>query len=167
MPVCRVIELSDRTLTISREKDCGHVVTETLHEHSPERAKAWREKNASKAAEHGNAYVLTELVDSTLWACRQCEWTGSFEREETPVHVCGRQQVEKLGDKLERLLTSYGVSKEWWVAFKAEHGLPSGCKCAARQAWFNKLGEKLPPCFRWCVVKLLEALTRTTPDAVK
>lgn len=68
----------------------------------------------------------------------------------------------QLGSKIEEFLTSWGVTTEWWVAFKESHGLPPSCNCAARKEWFNRIGESLP----WAAgigVKLLEYLTRKPP----
>lgn len=66
------------------------------------------------------------------------------------------------GDALEELLTSYGITKEWYVEFKKEHGLPPACNCEARQEWLNKTSDAHPTIAN-IGVKLLSFLTRKTP----
>jgi hypothetical protein len=63
------------------------------------------------------------------------------------------------GDALEDFLTSYGLTKEWYIGFKKEHGLPPNCSCEARQEWLNKTADAHPTIAN-IGVKLLNALTR-------
>lgn len=65
------------------------------------------------------------------------------------------------GDALEELLTSYGITKEWWNGFLKEHGLPP-CNCTANQEWLNKTADAHPTIAN-IGVKLLTALTRKKP----
>lgn len=76
-----------------------------------------------------------------------------------PTSECGRQ---KPGDALEKFLASYGITKEWYVEFKKEHGLPPTCNCDARQEWLNKTSDAHPSIAN-IGVKLLSFLTRKTP----
>lgn len=67
--------------------------------------------------------------------------------------------VPLAGDALEELLTSYGVTKEWWMSVKEEFGLPPTCNCQSRQEWINKVSAAHPT-IASVGVKLLNALTR-------
>lgn len=67
----------------------------------------------------------------------------------------------KPGDALEELLTSYGITKEWYIGFKEQFGLPPTCNCAARQEWLNRTADAHPTIAN-IGVKLLNALTRKT-----
>lgn len=116
----------------------------------------------------------TKIVDKTpggenIWACSSCDWMAVLEPNQRPYrHVCGQETEIRtfvpLGDAIEKLLTSYGITQEWWKAFKHEHGLPPMCNCDERKEWFNRLSEKLPPGLGWVVTKLLETLTRKGDD---
>lgn len=64
------------------------------------------------------------------------------------------------GDALEELLTSYGITKEWWNEFLKEHGLPP-CNCDANQKWLNQASAAHPTIAHFGV-KLLTALKRKT-----
>lgn len=75
-----------------------------------------------------------------------------------PLCEC-RAKTAPAGDALEELLTSYGVTKEWYVRFKEEHGLPPTCNCEARQEWLNKTSAAHPTIAN-IGVKLLSFLTR-------
>lgn len=74
--------------------------------------------------------------------------------------MCGKPQP--IGDALEEFLTSYGITKEWYVEFKKEHGLPPTCNCDARQEWLNKTSDAHPTIAN-IGVELLSFLTRKTP----
>jgi hypothetical protein len=54
-----------------------------------------------------------------------------------------RQPAPGLGDQIETVLTSVGITKERWLDTKESIGLPRICNCTARQEWLNTLGEKL------------------------
>lgn len=43
-----------------------------------------------------------------------------------------------LGDRVERMLVSVGVTKDKWLAAKVAIGLPPVCGCEKRKAWLNK-----------------------------
>jgi len=64
-----------------------------------------------------------------------------------------------VGDALEDFLTSYGITKEWYVEFKEKHGLPPTCNCDARQEWLNKTAAA-HPVISDIGTKLLAAITR-------
>jgi hypothetical protein len=68
----------------------------------------------------------------------------------------------QLGDTIESFLTSHGVTKEWYIEFKKEHGLPPTCNCDARQEWLNETSGAHPTIAN-IGVKLLAALTRKKP----
>lgn len=53
---------------------------------------------------------------------------------------CGQQG---LGDNLERWLTSWGITKERYIAAKKLIGAPPTCDCDGRKEWLNKLGAYL------------------------
>lgn len=74
-----------------------------------------------------------------------------------PVRECGRQP--KTGDALEELLTSYGITQEWYKGFKKQYGLPPTCDCDARKEWLNKTADAHPTIAN-IGVKLLDALKR-------
>lgn len=73
-----------------------------------------------------------------------------------PAAVCGRLQP---GDALESLLTSYGITKEWYSGFKEKFGLPPTCDCDDRKEWLNKTADAHPTIAN-IGVKLLNALKR-------
>lgn len=65
-----------------------------------------------------------------------------------PDELAGRPMVREcdlmaLGDDLERWLTSYGVTKERYVAVKQSLGLPPTCNCEARKEWLNRASRIL------------------------
>lgn len=68
----------------------------------------------------------------------------------------------QLGDALESFLTSHGITKEWYIDFKKEHGLPPTCDCDARQEWLNKTAAAHPTIAN-IGVQLLAAITRKKP----
>lgn len=49
----------------------------------------------------------------------------------------------RLGDKIERLLSERGITKEWYCSIKEEFGLPPICDCDKRIEWLNKVSEWL------------------------
>jgi hypothetical protein len=63
----------------------------------------------------------------------------------TNVSVIIEQEAErkKLGDHVESLLASIGVTKERYGAVKQNLGLEPACDCPDRQAWLNKWGDKV------------------------
>lgn len=63
------------------------------------------------------------------------------------------------GDAIEDLLTSYGVTKEWWKEYKAKHGLPPTCGCDSRREYLNKLSQAHPTLAKYGVM-VFRALTR-------
>ena len=67
--------------------------------------------------------------------------------------------VPPAGDALEDLLTSYGITKEWYQSFKKEHGLPPICNCEARKEWMNKVSAAHPKIAN-LGVKIFDALKR-------
>ncbi len=88
--------------------------------------------------------------------CQQCgrKLTANF--REPPQAIC---RVNGLGDSLEELLTSYGITKEWYQGFKEKFGLPPTCNCNSRQEWLNKTSEAHPTIAN-IGVKILNALKR-------
>lgn len=66
------------------------------------------------------------------------------------------------GDALEELLTSYGITKEWWIEYKAKHGLPPTCGCDSRREYLNKLANAHPTLAEYGVM-VFRALTRKKP----
>lgn len=54
-----------------------------------------------------------------------------------------RPPVPRLGDRIGSALESLGVTPERWSEAKEAIGLPAGCNCAERKAWFNRLDERL------------------------
>lgn len=63
------------------------------------------------------------------------------------------------GDALEELLTSYGVTKEWWMEYKSKHGLPPTCGCDSRRQYLNDLSKAHPNLAKYGVM-VFRALTR-------
>lgn len=63
------------------------------------------------------------------------------------------------GDALEELLTSYGVTKEWWTDYKSKHGLPPTCGCDSRRQYLNDLSKAHPNLAKYGVM-VFRALTR-------
>jgi len=78
---------------------------------------------------------------------------------ETPRRNCRGPETIKAGDALEELLSSYGLTKEWYQGFKKEHGLPPTCNCTEKQIWLNKVSAAHPQ-IASIGVKLLAALKR-------
>lgn len=87
--------------------------------------------------------------------------SGSFDaelqrRSEMSVRVVASP---KAGDAIEELLTSYGITKEWYQGFKKEHGLPPTCNCEARKKWISEFASKYPA-IESMATKLMAALAR-------
>lgn len=78
-------------------------------------------------------------------------------RNERVVRI--REEVPRPGDALEDLLTSYGVTKEWWKEYKAKHGLPPTCGCDRRREYLNELSQAHPTLAKYGVM-VFRALTR-------
>lgn len=66
------------------------------------------------------------------------------------------------GDALEELLTSYGITKEWWTEYKSQHGLPPTCGCDSRREYLNNLSKAHPNLAKYGVM-VFRALTRKKP----
>ena len=88
--------------------------------------------------------------------CQRCgrRLTATF--REPPQALCG---AKGMGDALEELLTSYGITKEWYQGFKEKFGLPPTCDCTSRQIWLNKTSAAHPQIAN-IGVKILNALKR-------
>jgi len=84
------------------------------------------------------------------------------DRNEQRERAALNQRTGVLGDAIESFLTSHGVTKEWYIEFKKEHGLPPTCNCDARQEWLNETSGAHPTIAN-IGVKLLAALTRKKP----
>jgi hypothetical protein len=48
-------------------------------------------------------------------------------------------QQPGLGDQVEGLLASIGITKDRYAAAKELFGLPPTCSCSSRQEWLNKI----------------------------
>ena len=46
-----------------------------------------------------------------------------------------------LGDRLEQLLTGFGITQETYKAAKVKFGAMPTCNCDKRKAWLNKVGR--------------------------
>lgn len=86
--------------------------------------------------------------------------TATF--REPPLATCLLTTDANPGDALEELLTSYGITKEWWVEYKAKHGLPPTCGCDSRREYLNKLANAHPTLAEYGVM-VFRALTRKKP----
>ena len=101
--------------------------------------------------------------------CRDCKGIGWCERHQifkpaTLVNICrkrgdifelweqgiGPGQTDNpikpsknkgLGDSLETVLTTLGITKDRYVEVKKLFGLPPTCNCDQRREWLNKVGE--------------------------
>lgn len=79
-----------------------------------------------------------------------------IENAKTTSDIDNQQQA---GDALEDLLTSYGVTKEWWKEYKSKHGLPPTCGCDRRREYLNELSQAHPTLAKYGVM-VFRALTR-------
>jgi hypothetical protein len=77
-----------------------------------------------------------------------------------PVVYC--PAASSAGDALEELLTSYGITKEWWTEYKSQHGLPPNCGCDSRREYLNDLSKAHPNLAKYGVMAF-RALTRKKP----
>ncbi|NBW09330.1 MAG: hypothetical protein EBR82_15025 [Caulobacteraceae bacterium] len=57
-----------------------------------------------------------------------------------------------VGDAVEQMLTSVGITKERVEQWTRTSGKSGGCGCASRQRWLNELGFKV----QWWVRRQLE-----------
>ena len=48
-----------------------------------------------------------------------------------------------LGDRIERWLSSWGITQEGYKAVKQQFGMPPDCDCDGRKEWFNRVGAHL------------------------
>jgi hypothetical protein len=48
-----------------------------------------------------------------------------------------------LGDNVERMLKTLGITAERYIEVKKRFGLPPTCNCAGRREWLNKVGRWL------------------------
>lgn len=53
------------------------------------------------------------------------------------VEAASKPKRQLLGDRIESSLISIGITKERWIEFKREHGLPPTCNCQQRQEMLN------------------------------
>lgn len=99
--------------------------------------------------------TLCQLVDvepladgRVLRRCSVCNWQTTT-APGLPVHRrCGRPRPAEakgenplpLGDWLDGMLSSVGVTKERYKEAKKLFGLPPTCNCPERQAWLNRVG---------------------------
>lgn len=99
-----------------------------------------------------------DLIDGT---CTRCGRLNRTSQPDSHVHMKCKQPIEQpqAGDALEDLLTSYGVTKEWWKEYKAKHGLPPTCGCDSRREYLNKLSQAHPTLAKYGVM-VFRALTR-------
>lgn len=80
---------------------------------------------------------LCEFVESgDEFECKHC----GTRRRSIRVRVCEKEQPNGLGDRIERWLSSYGVTQEKYKEVKQKFGLPPTCGCDGRKEWFNKVG---------------------------
>lgn len=57
------------------------------------------------------------------------------------VPVTAIPPAKGLGDRVESMLKSIGVTEDRYKQAKELFGLPPTCNCSARKAWLNKVGE--------------------------
>lgn len=69
---------------------------------------------------------------------RQIKEARAKRREARDVH--SNQASAGLGDRIETVLSSIGITPESYVNFKTKFGLPPTCGCADRKAWLNNFG---------------------------
>lgn len=90
-----------------------------------------------------------DLVDTTSGCkCTQCgrEYIGT--RAGETLAQCGvRVKRERtsvptgMGDKLEAILKSVGITEDKYKEAKKLFGLPPTCNCGKRKEWLNRVGE--------------------------
>jgi hypothetical protein len=98
--------------------------------------------------------VFTSLEKGT--PCTMCGRVLKMTFRDPPHALC---KVKGAGDALEELLTSYGVTKEWWIDYKSKHGLPPTCGCDSRRQYLNDLSKAHPNLAKYGVM-VFRALTR-------
>jgi hypothetical protein len=92
--------------------------------------------------------------------CKGCGWTLP---DGWPVNVRRKcPNAIPAGDALEELLTSYGITQEWWTEYKSQHGLPPTCGCDSRREYLNNLSKAHPNLAKYGVM-VFRALTRKKP----
>jgi hypothetical protein len=81
----------------------------------------------------------------TLTAGTPCNACGNLlprDYDEPPVHVCpGAKSEPGLGDAVESLLASIGITKDRYAQAKELFGLPATCSCDARREWLNRVSD--------------------------
>lgn len=80
-----------------------------------------------------------------VWLCGGCGW--QIDNQETPWRAtcerCVRSPPWKpimVGDLVERLLATIGITKPLVEKLTRTAGKPGGCGCAGRQKWLNEVG---------------------------
>lgn len=77
------------------------------------------------------------------------DYFEAWERGNGPGQMAGGQspgvghaeQGSGLGDKVEKLLTSVGITEDRYKQIKQMFGLPPRCNCRQRKEWLNKVGR--------------------------
>lgn len=101
---------------------------------------------------------FTELTKGSSCS-RGCGRVLKMDFRQAPLANC---KATMPGDALEELLTSYGITKEWWTEYKSQHGLPPTCGCDSRREYLNDLSKAHPNLAKYGVM-VFRALTRKKP----
>lgn len=85
-----------------------------------------------------------EVVDGVA-VCTECgRRVTVFGDVSTIYSQCGQAQPQPqpgLGDYVEGLLQSVGITKERYKAAKELFGLPPNCSCDSRREWLNRVSD--------------------------
>ena len=106
--------------------------------------------------------TFQDRTNEFIHVCRVCGWQEESNSPSYGSHKCRTETVSAAGDALEQLLTSHGITKEWWTEYKSKHGLPPTCGCDSRRDYLNKLSQAHPNLAKYGVM-VFRALSRKKP----
>jgi hypothetical protein len=86
------------------------------------------------------AWITNQRGQTCIYGCGT---TLKRDYDERPFCVCKATQTPKLGDAVESLLKSFGVTQDRYKAAKEACGLPPNCNCPGRIQALNEWGEKV------------------------
>jgi hypothetical protein len=90
------------------------------------------------------AWITNQRGQTCIYGCG---YALKRDYDERPVRVCTAAPQQPpipnvgLGDAVESLLASIGVTQDRYKAAKELFGLPPNCGCTLRKEWLNKVSD--------------------------
>lgn len=95
-----------------------------------------------------------------VYFCRACGWRVDDQKKPWKSTCPQCEELKKLswkpiliGDVVEKVLTSVGITKNLVTKLTRSQDKPGGCGCAARQKWLNEVGLRVQDAAKKAVVR--------------